>query len=94
MPSSLLGSPSGHHNLVSSNSPERVLALLHVGCKGQPDDTNNEYGQTDPHQDGSPLAEETNESSVISVPTAPIVVSEEGMRSLLRFEILAIQGLG
>jgi hypothetical protein len=59
----------------------------------EPDQTDNQDDQSNPKQSLAPFSQETNESSVIRMPTTAIEMGEEGVWGLFRLGVLSIKRL-
>jgi hypothetical protein len=74
---------TGKDDVVSSGEAPALIGW-------QPNKANNQDKEPQPHKTLAPSSQEANECSIISVPTAPIEMSEERVRCLAFFGIFSI----
>ena len=64
IPSPIALDPARHHHFVATNAPEAVLATAGAGRKREPDNTQDENDQANPHESLAPLSEEIGRAHV------------------------------
>jgi len=92
VPATVALDPVRKEDVVTTDASETIMTLLGTAVP-EFDQTKNQDDESNPEQGLAPLAQETNESSVIRMPTATVEMGEEGMGCLLWLGILSVKRL-